>query len=138
MPNGSGVGPRDAALILRASSVGALTATATFTFTVEPRMYKFGLALYVQVPTLPTGTNPTLKATVEGEDDHGQVEVTHTDNMTELASAEGDESYPSTLVIPIPWTLSNDYKVTLTVGGTTPDFGSVEVWIARVAESRVP
>ena len=138
MANGSGVGPRDANLILRASSAGALTATETGTFTVEPRMYKLGLSLYVLLPITPTGTNPTLKVKVEGEDDHGEVEITHTDNVTELASAEDDESFPSTFIIPVPWTLSNDYKYTLTVGGTTPSFGSVEVWVARFAESRVP
>ena len=133
-----GVGPRDAALILRASSVGSLTATASFTFTVDPRMYKRGLAVYVNLPSTPTGSSPTLKVTVEGEDDHGEVEVTHTDNVTDVASAEVDESFPSTLIIPVPWTLSNDYKVTLTVGGSSPVFGSVEVWVAQASESRVP
>lgn len=138
MPNGSGVGPRDNNLILRASSEGDLEVTETGTFTVDPRMYKAGLSLYVNLPATPTGSSPTLKVKVEGEDDHGEVEVTHTDNLTATASAEGDEAYPSTLLIPIPWTLSNDYKYTLTVGGSSPNFSTVEVWVARAAESRVP
>ena len=138
MPNGSGVGPRDANLILREGTEGDLILTESDTFNVEPRMYSGGLCLYVQFPTLPTGTSPTCKVTVEGEDDHGEVEVTHTDNVTEAASAEGDESFPSTLIIPVPHTLSNDYKVTYTIGGTTPNFGAVESWIGLPSESRVP
>lgn len=138
MPNGSGVGPRDANLILRAASEGDLTTTESDTFTVNPRMYSGGLAVYVNLPSLPTGSSPTLKVQVEGEDDHGEVEVTHTDNVTATASAEGDESFPSTLIIPVPHTLSNDYKVTLTVGGGSPHFGNVEVWIGLPSESRVP
>lgn len=138
MANGSGVGPRDNNLILRASSEGNLTATESDTFSVNPEMYKEGLAVYVQLPSTPTGTSPTLKVTVEGEDAGAEVEVTHTDNVTDSASPEGDNSFPSTLIIQVPWTGGSNYKVTLTVGGTSPNFGAVEVWVARAAVSRVP
>lgn len=117
-------GPRDAELVLRVAS--ALTATETKTTTLKGGIKQTNpLAVYVRCPTAPTGTSPTLKVTAKSTTADKKFEVTHTDNI------DGSDTYPLTVVLPLPYTDAPDWSVVLTVGGTTPSFANVEVWLER-------
>ena len=115
-------GPRDNALVLRDGS-SDLTATETLTLTMtgghpKDRM----LAVNVIVPSQ-SGTSPTLTVTAKFTDTNKKIEVTHTDALSDAST------YPKRLIIPLPPTTAASLSVVLTVGGTSPDLGAVQVWL---------
>ncbi|KKN77073.1 hypothetical protein LCGC14_0364120 [marine sediment metagenome] len=125
-------GPRDADLIVRTGSASDLTATETKSVTVTGGIYMTRpLCLKVLVPSQ-AGTTPTLKVAAKFTTDGKAIEVTHTENLDDA------QTYPFTLVLPLPHTDDEALSVVFTVGGTSPDFGAVEAWLEGVELANVP
>lgn len=122
MPTSVGMGPRDADLIIRSS--GNLTSTETISKTNFPRRggnpKENALGLYVRVPSV-SGTSPTLKVTYKVTTTNKKLEVTHTVNITAAGLYH----------LPIPQHDGDSVDVVLSVGGTSPNFGVTEVWMAQ-------
>ena len=124
--------PRDADKIIRVGADADLTATETIPFTLEAGVpFVRPSSLVVLVPSQ-TGTNPTLVVTVQAVTDGEEIEVTHTENI------DSSSTFPFLLVLPLPPSDDTAWQVVLTVGGTTPDFGAVEVWIDGPLKAAVP
>ncbi len=124
--------PRDSDKIVRVGTDSDLTATETLAFTLEGGSYfTRPFTLRALIPSQ-AGTTPTLKVTVQTLTDGEEIEVTHTENFDDATT------YPAELVLPLPPSVDTAWQVVLTVGGTTPDFGAVEVWIDGPEKSNVP
>lgn len=125
-------GPRDADMILRVGSAGDLTGTETKSKTLPAGIYMTRpLCVKVLVPSQ-SGTSPTLKVTAKFTTDGKEIEVTHTENIDDATT------YPFLLVLPLPHTDDTALSVVLTVGGTSPDFGAVDVWLEGQELAKVP
>lgn len=123
-------GPRDNSVVLR--STGSLTATETLAVTIRGGVHKQQpLAARVLVPSQ-SGTTPTLKVTAQSLTDGKEIEVTHTENI------DAATTFPFELILPLPPSDDTSWQVVLTVGGTTPNFGVVEVWLEASELSKVP
>lgn len=117
-------GPRDTDLILRDGSTD-LDATETVTLTMtggHPR--ERSLAVNVLIPSQ-SGTSPTLAIVAKFTDTNRKIEVTHTDSIDDSGT------YPKLVSLPLPPTLASALSVVLTLAGTSPDFGAVQVWLER-------
>ena len=125
-------GPRDNSLILRSSTDGDLTATENLTVTIVGGVHvRKPLGVHVTVPSQ-AGTTPTLKVTVKSLTDGKEIEVTHTENIDDATT------YPFELILPMPPSDDTSWQVDLTLGGTSPDFGAVDVWMEAVEIAKVP
>ena len=125
-------GPRDADAIIRPSTDPNLTATETKTLTLPAGTFQvMRLGLTVLVPSQ-AGTTPTLVVTAKFTTDGKEIEVTHTENI------DASTTFPFRLHLPLPYTDDTALSVVFTVGGTTPDFGSVEAWLERESVAAVP
>ncbi len=125
-------GPRDADMIIRVGSSGDLTATETKSKTLPAGIFMTRpLCLKVLVPSQ-AGTTPTLVVTAKFTTDGKEIEVTHTQNLDDA------ETYPFTVVLPLPHTDDTALDVVFTVGGSSPDFGAVEAWLEGQELAKVP
>lgn len=123
--------PRDNAHILRDGSTN-LTATENLTHTIAGgNPLQRQSMVYVIVPSQ-SGTSPTLKVTAKSLTDGKEIEVTHTENI------DDGLTYPYELKLPLPPSDDTSWQVDLTVGGTTPNFGAVQVWLEGAQIAKVP
>ncbi len=116
------VAPRDTNLVWR--SAGALTATETLPNKfIRGGTGIRGMSLQVLIPSK-SGTSPTLVIDLKEKDaSSGNIVRTHT-----LPQVIGTDTFPMLLSFDFVSDLEY-YDVVLTVGGTTPSFGVVEVWV---------
>lgn len=111
----------DTNTVLRATSAGALTATATLAdFPLTPMVNDFYLHLIVPSAG---GTSPTLNVTADFESSGN---ATLQQATIPQITAAGHYVCPLFCDHPDLSALS----VILTVGGTSPDFGAVEVYLS--------
>ena len=125
-------GPIDSDLVLRAASVGDLTADETDTLTLTGGVHvQHGLALNVLVPQS-GGSGKTLKVTASFTDTGKKISVTHTENIDDASS------YPFHLVLPLPATTAELLSVLLDVTGGSENFGEVQSWVELGELANVP
>lgn len=131
--------PRDKTQILRDGSTDLTATESALAFTIPAGSYRRPMAVHVLLPVAAAGTTPTLKVDCKSTDTDEKVESTHTDNVTDVKIPGALAAYPAILTIPVPLSRSVNYEVNLTVGGTTPDFGAVQVWVDQAnSTSSVP
>jgi hypothetical protein len=115
----------DKNLLLRQTSDGNLTASETARAGVDYGAGDREPLSYVMKVTQATGTTPTLVAKIQESDDNS--------NWVDLANFENNASTPSNTinaagVYIVSFRSSKRYRrAHLTVGGTTPNFGAVEI-----------
>jgi len=117
-----GAGPFDALTMLRATAAGDLDANeATPTALNIGQVPHKGITVRMVVPQA-TGTSPTLDVTVEVSDTQGG--TYNTIASFEQINAAGEYAVRFSLPYGRPW-----MRYTATVGGTTPNFGAVQIGV---------
>lgn len=123
--------PRDNAHIIRDGS-SDLTATENTAFTVGGGNPVQRLHMLMVLVPSQSGTTPTLKVTAKSLTDGKEIEVTHTENIDDATT------FPFELKLPLPPSDDTSWQVDLVVGGTSPDFGAVQVWLEGSQIAKVP
>ena len=124
---------RDNDLVLRSTSDGSLTATETLTLTLVGGVPgNHPVALEFIFPDLATGTTPDCAIVASFSDSDKEISTTFTDTVDELNT-------PNVFVLPLPPTDAQSLTVTLTLTGTLPVYGEVEVYVIRgVVKAKTP
>lgn len=117
---------RDTNLMLRQTSDGDLTATATLTAKQIEGTFAKGMALQINAPTAWTGTSPTLTITMHGDTDNSSGA---TSDDAKIATFEVITAYGE-YILPFS-TPKRSIVVELTVAGTSPNLGALEIGIVE-------
>lgn len=116
---------RDNDLVLRSSSDGSLIATETLTLTlVGGAPGNHPVALEFVFPILATGTTPDCTISAEFTDSGKEINTAFVDTVDETNT-------PAVYVLPLPPTDATALSVSLTLTGTLPVYGEVEVYVIR-------
>jgi len=117
---------RDTNLMLRQTSDGNLTASATLTAKEINGTFAKGMALQINAPTAFTGTSPTLTVSIYGDTDASSGATSDDSLIATVApiTAYGEHIIPFS-------TPKRSVVVELTVAGTSPNLGAVEVGIVE-------
>jgi hypothetical protein len=125
------IGPRDADHLLRDGSAD-LDGDETIAFTLAGGNRRVApLSVYVLVPEASAGDG--LLVTVQSLTDGKEIEVTHTEPITDSATL------PFLLELPIPFSDDTSWQVVLDCTNEGDDFGATEVWVGLSTEfAQVP
>jgi hypothetical protein len=115
--------PVDKALVWRDGTAN-LTATETLSNKkIASGTDEKGMVLGIRIPSQ-AGTSPTLDIKLRAKKASGGAVVVD----AALPQVVGTDTFPMLLLVPFK-SRFEFYDVVLTVGGTSPNFGGVEVWV---------
>jgi hypothetical protein len=121
--NENAFGPLSSDDVIRAqASITATDTTNAFTLPIEA-VLKHDLAVVLTISSV-SGTSPTLAAVLTSTDTGHKITVTATEDIT----AAGN------YVIPIPPVKSANWNLSLTIGGTTPDY-NLGAYVAKAGHA---